>query len=100
MFAMWLVLALVWAQWAGLAHRIEHAAGVPAQASTPSQASDHAAIHSCVVFDGLCLADVMPTAVVPVLEWRMALPMPPATAFASWHALFVSHFLSRGPPAA
>ena len=113
-----LVCSLLWAQAAGVMHRIEHLGGpttphasvlfgpaaASASASADADASSHeaspASLHSCVLFDGLCMADSLPTAVLPALVLRQVAAMPPAAIFASWHALFVSHFLSRGPPAA
>lgn len=104
---MLLAWAVVWAQMAGLMHRVEHGAGVGALAlhaevsTAPSpELSSTTALHSCVLFDGLCLADTLPTALAPPVAPGLALPLPPAFAFVSWHALLVSHFLSRGPPKA
>lgn len=95
-----LLVAVLVAQWAGMVHRIEHA--LPGAASQLVQVDDDAShvSHSCVMFDGLCLADSLPTAQAAVLLSRAARALSPATAFASWHALLVSHFLSRAPPAA
>jgi hypothetical protein len=112
-----LVCALLWAQMAGMLHRIEHMGGPttphpsvlfgqvggemdePASKAPASEASS-SSLHSCVLFDGLCMADSLPTAQLPVVMPQAVGDLPPATLFASWHALFVSHFLSRGPPAA
>ena len=94
-------------------HRIEHVGGPttphvsvlfgPAT-SASADATDHEAsassLHSCVLFDGLCMADSLPAAVLPTVLLRQAEALPSATLFASWHAFFVSHFLTRGPPAA
>ncbi len=108
-----LVCSLLWAQAVGVLHRIEHAGGPmspPASvlfgavaSASPHASSDEASsssLHSCVLFDGLCMADTLPTALLPAAVARQMEALPPATVFASWHALFVSHFLSRGPPAA
>ena len=114
--ALALACALLWAQWAGLVHRIEHGQGVGGgalhaasmhagqQASSDSASSDADAgpvgLHSCVVFDGLCLADSLPTALLPALSARVAHAVPPLAPFASWQAGVARHFQSRAPPAA
>lgn len=114
----WLALALacamLWAQWAGLVHRIEHGVGGGSGAAQAApvqheQAASRLAVgvdagpaglHSCVVFDGLCLADSLPTALLPVLPRRMVHAVPPLPGFVSWQAGVVRHFQSRAPPAA
>jgi len=96
-----LVLALLCAQWAGLHHRIEHA-GLQHQSAlqTHDAEDDHQQElkHSCILFDGISLADSSP--MPPV-----ALPLMPGTrilalwrAFASWDAPLLCHFSSRAPP--
>lgn len=111
-----LVLSLLWAQMAGVLHRIEHMGGPttphpsvlfgqvaqasPASAGVSADGDSPSALHSCVLFDGLCMADTLPTALLPMAVLRQTEALPTATIFASWHALFVGHFLSRGPPAA
>lgn len=105
--------SLLWAQVAGLLHRIEHAGAVGTPhpvalfgsgASVSPDASSHesspSALHSCVLFDGLCMADSLPMALPPATAPLPVEALPFAAPFASWHALFVSHFLTRGPPAA
>ena len=114
--ALALACALLWAQWAGLVHRVEHGAGLgegalhAASMHAGQQASSHSAsteadagpagLHSCVVFDGLCLADSLPTALLPALPTRVAHAAPPLATFASWQAAVTRHFQSRAPPAA
>ncbi|RZL08378.1 MAG: hypothetical protein EOP40_13320 [Rubrivivax sp.] len=115
---LWLALALacamLWAQWAGLVHRIEHGVGLgsgaahavsvqherAASRSVIGADAGPAGLHSCVVFDGLCLADSLPTALMPVLPRRGVHAVPPLSGFLSWQASVVRHFQSRAPPAA
>lgn len=101
------VLALLWAQVAGVLHRIEHAGGLPAThaetvfvASAGADDASSSSLHSCVLFDGLCMADGLPTAALPVPVPQLVDAESTAVAFVSWHSTFVGHFLSRGPPAA
>lgn len=99
----WLVAALLCAQWSGLHHRIEH--GGLLQASAQHQADhDHApadredAHHSCVLFDGLTLADtgtLLPPQ-LPLLPGTRVLAL--WTAYASWDAPPLCHFSPRAPP--
>lgn len=120
-FAVLLALAMLWAQVAGVLHRIEHAGGVP-QGAVATQAdahvwavalasslggADHAgddasssSLHSCVLFDGLCMADGLATAILPVDAPHLLAAVPLAQGFLSWDSFFVGHFLPRGPPAA
>src|SRR6218665_543456 len=73
-----LVLALLWAQMVGVLHRIEHMDGPTgahasvlfgqvASESAKAVADDASpsSLHSCVLFDGLCMADSLPTATMP-----------------------------------
>lgn len=116
-FAVLLALAMLWAQVAGVLHRIEHAGGVPqGHAATHAgahawalsveasgQAADDASLsslHSCVLFDGLCMADGLATAVLPADAPHLLDAVPAVQGFVSWDSFFVGHFLSRGPPAA
>ncbi len=95
-------MALLLAQWSGLAHRIEHArlqAGITQQADSPGESSSgfH---HSCLAFDAAAMADgihALPLA-APLLN---AVRVPALlAAFRSWDAPPVCHFSSRAPPAA
>ncbi|MDQ7969034.1 MAG: hypothetical protein REI95_05265 [Oxalicibacterium faecigallinarum] len=97
-----LVLALLCAQWAGLHHRIEHAGLISPHVLQTIEAEDNhqpEATHSCILFDGISLADATP--LLPV-----SLPLLPGArvlalwhAFASWDAPLLCHFSSRAPPA-
>lgn len=102
--ALLLAAALLCAQWVGMLHRIDHASGqADLQAhgqSDYSPASPSSLSHSCVVFDGAYLADLLPTALVGILAARMVHVRPSATDFASWQGLFFGHFQPRAPPAA
>lgn len=116
-FAVLLALAMLWAQVAGVLHRIEHAGGVPqghaathagahawaTSVEASGQAADDASLsslHSCVLFDGLCMADGLATAILPAEAPHLLDAAPLAQGFLSWVSFFVGHFLSRGPPAA
>jgi len=103
--AILLAAALLFAQWAGMLHRIDHA-GFQSEAqaqqsrldgSTPGGSS---AAHSCVVFDGAYLADLLPTLLTGLVTARMAHALPATDGFASWPGRFIGHFQPRAPPAA
>jgi fumarate reductase subunit D len=87
-----LAVALLCAQWAGMLHRIDHAKG-------QGDVHVHGA-HACVVFDGACLADLLPTALVASPAAHMAHVRPFAIDFTSWQGVFFGHFQPRAPPAA
>jgi hypothetical protein len=103
--AILLAAALLFAQWVGMLHRIDHAGG---QAETQAQQSrlhgsvpgGSSASHSCVVFDGAYLADLLPTILTDLVTARIPHALPAANAFASWQGRFISHFQPRAPPAA
>lgn len=107
--AILLAVALLFAQWVGMLHRLDHAGGqVVAHAERQAQQSRFdgaypggaSAAHSCVVFDGVCLADLLPTALVDVVPARLVHAQPPLGDFASWSGRFAGHFQPRAPPAA
>ncbi len=104
--ALLLAAALLCAQWAGMLHRIDHASGqgdpqVHGQSDgSPASKSSSSLSHSCVVFDGAYLADLLPTAPVGILAAHMVHVLPCASDFASWQGLFFGHFQPRAPPAA
>lgn len=107
--AVLLAAALLFAQWVGMLHRLDHAGGqagghserqaqqTRAEAGYPGGSS---AAHSCVVFDGVCLADLLPTALVDVAPVRLSHVQPILGDFASWSGRFSGHFQPRAPPAA
>jgi hypothetical protein len=102
-----LILALLFAQWSGLSHRIVHAdgpgkAGISAAAklfSVSASGASDSTHHSCAAFDAATLA-------LPLHNAVLAAPFLPNlhvharwTAFASRTAPFLCHFQSRAPPA-
>lgn len=100
-----LVMALLFAQWAGLRHRIAHGGGQNGtrhalSASGPGLWIDWSgkARHSCAAWDAAALADTAGTVafIAPILPNVHVLAL--WTAFASWDAPLVCHFLSRAPP--
>jgi hypothetical protein len=105
---MLLVLALLFAQWLGLAHRIEHAGlqqtAMQAQArQAAAQANagfDKSLDHSCALFDAAALATALnsPAAIPTLLPGTQVLAL--WVAFASWDAPFLCHFSPRAPPPA
>lgn len=103
-WALLLAAALLCAQWVGMLHRIDHA-GVPVDLqahgqSEGSPANQSSLSHSCVVFDGAYLADLLPTALAGFTPAHTRHVRPAAKEFASWHGLFSGHFQPRAPPAA
>lgn len=109
--ALLLVVALLFAQWLGLAHRIDHAR--PAQAMQQVQHDvsavqgdaatagyDKSLEHSCALFDATVLASALhsPAMSLPVLPGTQVLAL--WQAFASWDAPLLLHFSSRAPPLA
>jgi hypothetical protein len=100
-----LVLALLFAQFAGLQHRIAHSGRQGDPSFSQSQAGSDTGdtgktndTHSCVMFDAATLAaTVNATPCVPLLAAgaeALAQPVVPA----SWNAPVFHHFLSRAPP--
>jgi hypothetical protein len=101
LIALLLALAMLFAQFAGQLHRIEHAnwngAGTP-QWSQSEQESDALKSHSCLVFDAITLADLLSTGLVlaVALAGRHVLNQ---RLFRSVHlGAFTALFLSRAPP--
>ncbi|CAG2138242.1 hypothetical protein LMG31506_01924 [Cupriavidus yeoncheonensis] len=109
--ALWLVLCLLGAQHAGLAHRVAHGGlmGTPlAVMAAESSAADHGdaspfaqklAGHSCVLFDGATVADSH-CGYTPVVTLAFGKPVKPASLAWRWPDLPSAHpFRSRAPPA-
>lgn len=99
--AILLTLALLCAQWTGLAHRIAHTDGKAAWATMSLAADSDAGTdfnHSCSLLDAATLGSSLHTApfVLAVLTNVRVLAL--WTAFASWRAPFTCHFSSRAPP--
>ena len=97
--ALLLAAALLFAQWTGLAHRIDHAplTGMQAQAGETDH-HDTDVHHSCVAFDAAAVADAihLPPFIAPLLASAHVLAL--WAAFQSWDAPLVRHFSSRAPP--
>jgi len=100
--ALLLATALLFAQWSGLVHRVEHAR-LPSEIvhGTASFSEPSAKFHhSCLAFDAAAMADGIhapPFAALPAA----AVPAPAlSAAFLSWDAPPVCHFSSRAPPMA
>lgn len=103
--ALLLTLAMVFAHWQGLAHRIAHATQYTSAAldtAVNGSAASHQKTvpHSCIAFDAATVAPALGTpacntAILPpvrvLAQW---------TAFDSWHAPFTPYFSSRAPPVA
>ena len=91
-----LVAALLFAQWAGLAHRIDHGP-LATQAAAPDGHEPEAG-HSCVAFDAAAVADAihLPPFNARLLTGAKVLAL--WAAYASWDAPLVLHFSSRAPP--
>lgn len=94
-----LAAALLFAQWSGLAHRVDHSPLADTHAQS-GDAEDHDtdSNHSCVAFDAVAVADAihLPPFAVPLPTSAHVLAL--WTAFESWDAPLVSHFSSRAPP--
>jgi hypothetical protein len=106
--AVFLVLALLCTQWAGLLHSVTHAGWQTGYARTVSVLtifsdggnSKETLSHSCSIFDASTLADivhVMP-APAPLLAGVQILAL--WSAFSSWNPPFPHHFSPRAPPPA
>jgi hypothetical protein len=102
--ALLLAVALLFAQWAGLAHRIVHAELMEAHPYAAVQVdidgdgkADH---HSCAAFDAATVADTihLPPFIAPLVSSVRVLAL--WTAFLSWDAPFSLCFSSRAPPPA
>lgn len=110
-FAAVLIALMLFAQWMGLKHRIEHAdvidghhavLQVAAQVAGTDQPVEYAGdkSHSCTLFDGVALADSAPSLFfLPVLQTGAKI-LALWAAHASWDAPLLCHFSSRAPPRA
>jgi len=106
--ALLLVLALLFAQWLGLAHRIEHAGlALPVQQTAANLSSlqtdasyDKSLNHSCALLDAAALAAVLNSPCLNLAILPGAQVLAPWLAFASWDAPFLRHFSARAPPLA
>lgn len=94
------VLALLFAQWAGVQHRIAHAGLMHEHASSTHIDDDRNADHSCAAFDAATIGDsihVSPFA-SPLITSAQVLAL--WAAFISWDAPLIAYFSSRAPPLA
>jgi hypothetical protein len=103
--ALLLALAMLCAQWAGLAHRVAHAhlLGQMTFASVSAPQCDdatHDPHHSCSLFDAATLASGVHTAAFEFAPTLNVQTLALWTAFLSWQAPFSRHFSSRAPPQA
>lgn len=125
MIAAMLIIAMLCAQWAGMAHRISHADRVgamtlPAGASSAHAEEDLAAngsakaavafpgsepqagsseeAHSCALLDAAMLGAGIHTRPFQLVPMPGAQVLALWAAFASWQSPFACHFSSRAPP--
>lgn len=110
--AAFLVLALLFAQWAGVIHRVVHAERMAAPAKIVSAVkvfvgqapplnqseSTNQDKHSCAAFDAATLGASlpMPFACLPVLPGAAVLAL--WSAFISWEPPLTHFYSSRAPP--
>jgi hypothetical protein len=103
--ALLLTLAMVFAHWQGLAHRIAHATQYSSaaldSAVNGSAASHQKTVpHSCIAFDAATVAPALDTPACTTAILPAARVLAQWTAFDSWNAPFTSYFSSRAPPVA
>lgn len=98
--AIFLAMALLFVQWAGLNHRISHWALQQQLAAAPSNVDGGTPdkLHSCVAFDATTVADLihMPPMAAPLITGVQVLAQ--WAAFASWQPPLLTCFSSRAPP--
>lgn len=96
--AILLMAAMLFAQWAGLAHRVDHGPLASLHADAAEDSTSKADSHSCVAFDAAAVADAisLPPLATPLMAGVEVLAL--WTAFASWDAPLILPFSSRAPP--
>jgi hypothetical protein len=103
--AILVALALLFAQWVGLTHRISHAqlqaqeySAVTPSADDSGDNTDGSARHSCAAFDAATVGDLVHIApfIAPLLASAQVLAL--WAAFISWDAPLTRYFSSRAPP--
>lgn len=104
MLAVLLAIGLVFAQWAGLGHRIAHAPlsqerVIALSASAAGDPESGGAYHSCLIFDAATLGASLHTPPFAALPPAARCTPLPALPFLSWMAPFAPQFSSRAPPA-
>lgn len=93
-----LMAALLFAQWAGLAHRVDHSPLASLHANAADGSAPEEGNHSCVAFDAAAVADAInlpPFAAPPIAGAKLIALW---EAFASWDAPPALPFSSRAPP--
>ena len=104
-FTMLLAVTLLFAQWLGMRHRIAHGSGpygarhsISASCSGLQIDCGNKTRHACAAWDAATLADTVGAIpfIAPILPNAHVLAL--WTAFASWDAPLLCHFLSRAPP--
>ncbi|MEN3295061.1 MAG: hypothetical protein V7642_4314 [Burkholderiales bacterium] len=102
--ALLLAMALLFAQWTGVKHRIFHAnlqhLQIHASSIADTGDSDAGPGHSCAAFDAATVGDtlhILPFA-TPLVSSAQVLAL--WAAFISWDAPLVTCFSSRAPPRA
>lgn len=100
-----LTLAMVFAHWQGLSHRIAHASQYSGAANsladgTPAGSDQKAQQHSCLAYDAATVAPALhtPPCIAGILPGGRVLAL--WAAFDSWDAPFTPYFSSRAPPLA
>jgi hypothetical protein len=100
-----LTMAIVFAHWHGLSHRISHASQYPnavsrIAASTPDGPDQKTLQHSCLAHDAATVAPALhtPPHTSGILPGGHVLTL--WAAFDSWDAPFTPYFSSRAPPIA
>jgi hypothetical protein len=98
--ALMLAVALLFAQWTGLKHRISHASLQYQQihASSIDDTGDNDAGHSCAAFDAATVGDTLHFLpfIIPLIRSAQVLAL--WAAFTSWDAPLTTCFSSRAPP--
>lgn len=94
-----LMLSLLFAQFAGLRHRVDHAGWQqqPGQANTDSSVKYGS--HNCAIFDAATLADAAGAAPAIGFATDCVYALALSRMLASWDASVLVPFLSRAPPA-
>jgi hypothetical protein len=95
-----LAVALLFAQWSGLVHRVEHARllNEVAHGTVSLSESSSKLHHSCLAFDAAAMADSIHAPPFDALPATAARVPALSAAFRSWDAPPVRHFSSRAPP--
>ena len=101
-----LTMAMVFAHWQGLSHRIAHvspsalAAASLAPETTAAGAHQKALQHSCLAYDAATVAPALDTPGCSAGSLPGGRVAAPGSAFVSWAAPSITYFLSRAPPLA